>query len=492
MRTYTLSQRLTLVFALLFITSCALLGWLQVRTSTEYSKAVIQQLSADLAGHINQSYPLLERDGLNKESMRNLFDHLMAVNPSVEVYLLDKEGNIIGDAAPEGHIKRQRVDLQPIHSALNNPHYPIYGDDPRSIDAKKVFSVSPMRQDGQIKGYLYVILLGENYNALNSNAQFDALLKIVLLSISLVALLGLVVGALALRWITRPLRELSAQVHALETGGIEEMQAMAAQPRQINTSNDEISQLRQGVISMAQRIAEQWHRLAQQEQLRREFIANISHDLRTPLTSLHGYLESLSVMSASLSEAEKQRYLNIALAQSQKVGALSQSLFELARLEYGVVKPQKEKFSISELLQDVFQKFELSAQTKQLTLLADIQPGLPLIDADLGMIERVLTNLLDNAIRHTPDNGTVAVRLWREADKVMVQISDSGPGIPQELMEGLFIRPSIANPSGVRVGGLGLMIVRQMLQLHGSEIALVDTPKSGACFRFGLTMGPHI
>lgn len=110
------------------------------------------------------------------------------------------------------------------------------------------------------------------------------------------------------------------------------------------------------------------------------------------------------------------------------MGALSQSLFELARLEYGVVKPQKEKFSISELLQDVFQKFELSAQTKQLALLADIQPGLPLIDADLGMIERVLTNLLDNAIRHTPDNGTVAVRLWREADKVMVQISDSGPG----------------------------------------------------------------
>lgn len=488
MRTYTLSQRLTLVFALLFITSCALLGWLQVRTSTEYSKAVIQQLSADLAGHINQSYPLLERDGLNKASMRNLFDHLMAVNPSVEVYLLDEEGNIIGDAAPEGHIKRQRVDLQPIQSALNNPHYPIYGDDPRSVDAKKVFSVSPMRQDGQLKGYLYVILQGENYNALNSNAQFDALLKIVLLSISLVALLGLVVGVLALRWITRPLRELSAQVHALETGGIEEMQAMAAQPRQTNTSNDEINQLRQGVISMAQRIAEQWHRLSQQEQLRREFIANISHDLRTPLTSLHGYLESLSVMSASLSDADKQRYLNIALAQSQKVGTLAQSLFELARLEYGVVKPQKEKFSISELLQDVFQKFELSAQTKQLELLADIQPGLPLIDADLGMIERVLTNLLDNAIRHTPDQGIVAVRLWREADKVMVQISDSGPGIPQELLEGLFIRPSIANPSGVRVGGLGLMIVRQMLQLHGSEIALVDAPKCGACFRFGLTV----
>ena len=352
MRTLTLSQRLTLIFALLLLTSCALLGWLQVRTSTQYSQAVIQRLSGDLAQHINQSYPLLGQDGLNKESVRRLFDHLMAVNPSVEVYLLDKQGNIVGDGAPVGHLKRGHVDLQPIQTALSTHQYPIYGDDPRSLDGRKVFSVAPMRQNGQVKGYLYVILLGENYSALNSDAQFTALLKIVLLSISLVALLGLIVGGLAFRWITRPLRELSHQVRALETGSMEEMRAMAALPLHQEKGNDEISLLRQGVITMARRIAEQWHRLSQQDQLRREFIANISHDLRTPLTSLHGYLESLSVMSATLSAADKKRYLEIALGQSQKVGALAQSLFELARLEYGVVKPQKEHFSLGELLQD--------------------------------------------------------------------------------------------------------------------------------------------
>lgn len=486
MRTLTLSQRLTLVFALLLLTSCALLGWLQVRTSTQYSQAVIQQISGDLAQHINQSYPLLGQDGLNRDSVRTLFDHLMAVNPSVEVYLLDNQGNIVGDGAPPGHIKRPRIDLEPIQTALSSHEFPVYGDDPRSLDGKKVFSVAPMRQDGEIKGYLYVILLGEKYTALSSDAQFNALLKIVLLSISLVALLGLIVGGLAFRWITRPLRELSRQVRELETGGMEEMKAMAALPLQADRGSDEINLLRQGVISMARRIAEQWHRLAQQDQLRREFIANISHDLRTPLTSLHGYLESLSVMSATLSEADKKRYLEIALAQSQKVGTLAQSLFELARLEYGVVKPQKEHFSLSELLQDVFQKFELVAQTRQQQMLADIQPGLPMIDADVGMIERVLTNLLDNAIRHAPEKGTIAVRLWAEGERVLVQVSDNGPGIPQELKEGLFVRPSIASQSRLRVGGLGLMIVRQMLQLHGSDITLVEKPDSGACFRFAL------
>lgn len=486
MRKLTLSQRLTLVFALLLIASCSLLGWLQIRTSTQYSQAVIQQLSADLAQHINQSYPLLGQDGLNKDSVRTLFDHLMAVNPSVEVYLLDNQGNIVGDGAPAGHIKRQRVDLQPIQTALNNHQYPVYGDDPRSIDGKKVFSVAPMRQGGQIKGYLYVILLGEKYTALNSDAQFNALLKIVLLSISLVALLGLIVGGLAFRWITRPLRSLSRQVNAVETGGMAEIQAMAALPLESVQNKDEISLLRQGVVMMARRIAEQWHRLSQQDQLRREFIANISHDLRTPLTSLHGYLESLSVMSSTLSDSDKKRYLDIALAQSQKVRTLAQSLFELARLEYGVVKPQKEHFSLSELLQDVFQKFELAAQTRQQQMLVDIEPGLPMIDADVGMIERVLTNLLDNAIRHAPEKGIISVRLWAEGEKVLVQVSDNGPGVPQELKEGLFVRPSIASQSRLRGGGLGLMIVRQMLQLHGSDITLVERPETGACFRFGL------
>lgn len=486
MRTLTLSQRLTLVFAILLLTSCAFLGWLQVRNSTQYNQAVIQQLSSNLAEHINQSYPLLGQDGLNKDSVRNLFDHLMAVNPSVEVYLLDAKGNIIGDAAPAGHLKRQSVDLQPLKDALSQQHFPVFGDDPRSLDGKKVFSVAPMLRNGQVEGYLYVVLLGETYNQLINDAQSNGLIKMVLLSISLVALLGLLVGGLAFRWITRPLRELSQQVNALETGGMAEMKAMAALPLDKTQGNDEIGQLRQGVITMARRIAEQWHRLSQQDQLRREFIANISHDLRTPLTSLHGYLESLSVMSATLSETDKKRYLEIALGQSQKVGALAQSLFELARLEYGVVKAQKEHFCLSELLQDVFQKFELTAQTRQQQLLADIQPGLPLIDADVGMIERVLTNLLDNAIRHTPDKGTVSVRLWKEGEKVMVQVSDSGPGIPQELKEGLFVRPSIVSHSRLRVGGLGLMIVRQMLQLHGTDITLVEQPQSGACFRFAL------
>jgi signal transduction histidine kinase len=488
MKNLTLTQRLTLIFALLMVVSCAISGWMQVRSSTQYSQAVIQRLSGNLAQHIADSNPLLGQNGLNAQSVQSLFGQLMAVNPSVEVYLLDKQGEIIGNAAPAGHLKRQKVSLQPLQALFNGANMPVYGDDPRNPDAKKVFSAAPLKVNGQVEGYLYVVLLGEDYDALTSSALHNSAVSMALWTSGLMVLFSLVAGGFAFYWVTRPIRRLTRQVSELDSGGIAAMQAYAALPAESSGGRDEVSRLQQAFRSMAQRIAEQWQALSQQDQQRREFIANISHDLRTPLTSLHGYLETLSVKSASLSDHDRQRYLEIALAQSRKVGRLAQELFELARLEYGVVKPQKEPFSLSELVQDVFQKFELAAEARQQRLLADIAPGIPLVFADVSMIERVLTNLLDNAIRHTPQSGEIEVRLWQQAGKVLVQVNDSGPGIPQELRADLFVRPSILSSARRHASGLGLMIVRRILLLHDSDIQLVERPQTGACFRFSIPL----
>jgi signal transduction histidine kinase len=205
------------------------------------------------------------------------------------------------------------------------------------------------------------------------------------------------------------------------------------------------------------------------------------------LTSLHGYLETLRLKDDTLPMAERRRYLDIAIGQSRKVGALAQSLFELARLEHGGVKPSKEAFSLGELVQDVFQKFELAAEARRQRLVADIAPALPVVEADLGMIERVLTNLLDNAIRHTPEGGAITVRLRSAGGSVEVLVSDSGPGVPEALQQALFTRPAgrVGWRYGPEVaGGLGLLIVRRILQLHDSDIRLDEQPGSGAIFRF--------
>ena len=192
-----------------------------------------------------------------------------------------------------------------------------------------------------------------------------------------------------------------------------------------------------------------------------------------------------ALIAEMLSADDRRRYLEIALGQSSKVGRLAQELFELARLEYRVVQPEMESFALSDLVQDVFQKFELAAEARGKRLVPDIAPGLPVVTADVGMIERVLTNLLDNAIRHSAEGGEIVVQLRAEGPGVRVEISDTGPGIPGDLRNKLFLRP-VFSTAGGRSGGLGLVIVKRILQLHDSEIELIQRERKGAVFSFSL------
>ena len=481
----TLTQRLSLVFSALLLACCGASAWLQIRSSDLHEKEVVQSLSRDLADHIAHRTTLMDANGLRPDAVRQLFGQLMMVNPSVEVYLLDNQGRIKGDDAPAGHVKREQVDLAPIRQFIAGDALPILGDDPRSLDGKKVFSAAPLQLSGQQpSGYIYVVLLGEAHDALAARVAASSVLRNTLWSMALVALLGLLAGLTAFGLITRPLRRLTDAMRRFDADG--EPDSQPTVPRSAPAGQrDEIAVLETTFAQMANRIGDQWRALMRQDQQRRELIANISHDLRTPLTSLHGYLETLSLKADTLSETERKRYLAIALAQSVKVGRLAQALFELARLEHGNVQPALEQFSLIDLVQDVFQKFELPAEARHIRLRAGIPPRLPNVYADLGMIERVLTNLLDNAIRHTPANGEIDVDLAHKDGKVSVTVSDTGPGIPVEQREGLFERP-FSSGGAHRGGGLGLLIVQRMLQLHHSQIRFIERAGTGTTFCFEL------
>ena len=478
-----LTQRLSLVFAVLLLVCCGTSAWLQVRSSQMHELEVVQGLSRDLAQHIAHDTVLMDSHGLMPGAVRELFSQLMLVNPSVEVYLLDTEGKIVGNAAPEGRIRRQQVDLAPIRQLLIDQPLPILGDDPRSVDGRKVFSAAPLQVDGKAAGYLYVVLIGEAHDRYAERGATSAALNTALLSIGLVALLCLIAGLTAFNLITRPLRRLTETVSRFDIDGAP--QSVVSAPVDKSADPDEIAVLDAAFRQMQNRLGEQWRSLTRQDQERRELVANISHDLRTPLASLHGYLETLSFKDATLSPEERRRYLGIALDQSRKVGGLAQSLLELVRLEHGFVQPVPERFSLLDLVQDIFQKFELTAEARQVELKAHFVPNLPTVCADLGLIERVLTNLVDNALRHTPKGGEIEFDLQPHGARVEVTVSDTGPGIAPELREGLFLRPF--NIGGARRdGGLGLRIVHRILQLHGREIQLLDVAGRGATFRFSL------
>lgn len=490
MMRFPLSHRLSAVFAMLLFACCGASAWLQMHSNELHEQVVIQRLSSGLAEHIAGNSALMDPGGLNPAAVHGLFGKLMDVNPSVEVYLLGLDGHIQAQAAPPGHLKRDRVGVAPIRSLLAGAPLPIVGDDPRSDTARKVFSAAPLRVGGRDAGYVYVILLGEDHEALSQHVAGDSVLRTTMWAMGVVAALGLLAGLVAFHWITRPLRDLTSDVNRFETSDSTLVERLVPESREPQTGRDEIATLRQAFAQMTRRIAEQWRELSAQDQQRRELVANISHDLRTPLTSLHGYLETLRIKADVLSEADRRRYLDVALGQSQKVGRLAQELFELARLEYGVVKPDREQFSLSDLVQDVFQKFELAAEARRQRLVPDMAPDLPVVSADFGMIERVMTNLLDNAIRHTPVGGEIQVRLRRHGDGVVVQVSDSGPGIPDVLQKHLFARPSFKTGRRESTGGLGLVIVQRILQLHGSDIRLLPQDDRGAVFQFHLNTAP--
>ena len=225
--------------------------------------------------------------------------------------------------------------------------------------------------------------------------------------------------------------------------------------------------------------------------LRRDLIANVSHDLRTPLVSIRGYLEVLATKGDSLDRAQRSSYLDTALRQSEHLGTLVDELFELAKLDFKGLTLQCEVFHVGELVSDVLQKFRLIADGKTIELRFDSGAGLPVVRADLSLIERVLDNLVGNALNHTPAGGRVTVQLRRADRGVEVSVIDTGVGIAQADLPRIFDRlyrgrtASTHDTPPARGTGLGLAIARRVVELHGCAIG-VDSGAGGSTFRFSL------
>jgi signal transduction histidine kinase len=225
--------------------------------------------------------------------------------------------------------------------------------------------------------------------------------------------------------------------------------------------------------------------------LRRERVANLSHDLRTSLTALHGYLETLQLKEGRLREAERREFLDTAVRHSEHLAWMVSDFFELAKLEYRDVMPRRERLSMKELAQDVVHKFQPAACTRGIRLYCEPGPGAHRVEADTGMMERVLTNLIDNALKFTPAGGSVSVRLRSDGEQVRVLVEDTGGGIDGEELSFLasesssFLPPSRSRPDS---SGLGLAIVKRILLLHGTRLAVESVVGRGSCFIFTLPL----
>lgn len=490
----TLYGRLATVFIGLFCLLGAGAMVLSLYTTRLYLQEVNQKLNQTLAERIVSETMLMQDGQVNEAAIKEIFHQLMVINPSIEVYLLDATGTILNYSAPPSKVKRQRVSLDPLERFVSGGQdFPILGDDPRDHLRQKIFSAFPIEAlNGSIEGYLYVILGGEEFDSVAQMLEGSYILRVSLWAVTAIVLFALITGLVILRLLTRRLRTLAGVMETFKRSNFSDSVALMSHhhghpmPTQ---RRDEIDELGQIFSDMADRIHHQIQQLTQTDQLRRELIANVSHDLRTPLTSLQGYLETLSLKEGTFSPDEQRTYLGIAAAHSEQLGKLIAELFDLTKLNSHEMRPHFEQFAINELVQDVVQKIKFVAEKKHIRLEALSPVDLPFVSGDIGLIERVLEDLIENAIRYTPEGGGVSVALSLGNDMVMAQVMDTGCGIPPEELPHIFDRYyRVGNGQQERStgAGLGLAITKRILELHGSTIEVESIVGKGTTFSFYL------
>ena len=488
MRAGSLYRRIALIFALVLLGFGSALGWMAYRSAKDHQHEVMQQLSHELAQHIADHVAQLTTNSFDHSQVEELFRMAAVVNPTIDLYLLDADGTILSHSPPEGPLARERVSLEPIHDFLGGRSLPILGDSPRSTDRQGVFSAAPIVRNGHNSGYLYVVLVGAMYQQRADDASLSYALRTTAWTVIAAQLLALLVGLALFALITRRLNRLILSVQAFESASLDDPRPLAT--ANADAGSDEIGRLSMAFEHLTSQLSAQRTELQRQHVLRRELVANVSHDLRTPLTLMQSHLETLVRMGEKLSLADRQQYLDVAVRQSHRVARLSQQLFELAQLEGEESLPESELFSLAELVQDIAQKFALSARDKGVHLLASASPRGLFVRGDIGLIERVISNLIDNAIRHTPSGGLVQLDAIPGTLGAEVRVADTGVGIAAQHLPSLFERDSPLRKSAARGhGGLGLLIAKRILALHGTRITVTSETGQGTVFSFVLPVG---
>jgi len=423
------TAKLALMLFALFCIAAAIDIGVTLYTTRLYIEEVNQRLNRSLAQTIAHQKPVVRDGQIDRVMLNNVFDALMAVNPSIEIYLLDDAGNIRAFDAPPGRVKRSSVALDPIRRFLAGERLPIRGDDPRDPSRRKIFSAARVGN-----GYLYVILAGEEFESTAGHLRRSWILQQGS-AMAIVALLVTFAAALLL----------FAQVMQVET-------------------------------------------LKEVDLQRRQLVANVSHDLRTPLASLQGYIDTLLLKEGQLSREEQRHFLEIAARHSQRLAKLVDELFELAKLDAQAAPLRREPFALGELVQDVVQKFQLRAESAGVRLIANFPRDLPLVSGDLALIERVLENLIDNALRYTPSGGSVTVALVPDGGKVTLRVSDTGSGIAEEQLPRIFDRFWRGDDASRGGAGLGLAIAKRIVELHGGSLAVASRLGEGTTFSFAIQL----
>ena len=287
-------------------------------------------------------------------------------------------------------------------------------------------------------------------------------------------------------WLHRRLRHLQSIVRQIRSHEFEDLSPPPG------PEGDELSTLLWEVYRTGQSLENEIQELKEMESYRREFIGNVSHELKTPIFSVQGFAETL-LDGALKDENVNRTFLEKILHHANRLDNLARDLSTITKIETDELDMTSEAFDVAELFDAALESVEMRAEEKSITPRMEIAPNLPSVHGDFDRLRRVLVNLVDNAIKYNQEGGSVRLQAEVQHDEVTIRVVDDGIGIPSDHLSRLterFYRVDKSRSRNQGGTGLGLAIVKHILGAHDSELHVESTPGEGSTFSFTLPTTP--
>lgn len=451
--------------------------------STYFYKSSTQLLNKDVASHIAKFTSPFETNNIDKKKADSVFYNAMVVNPSIEVYFLDTGGEVMYYQSPDTAIQLKKIPLNEINEFISSGGQKyITGLDPKHAGVKKIFSAAQVYKHHKLLGYIYVILGSSEYGNATSMLFGSQAWRLALEAFIVIIILSVFISVYYIKRLQRNYKKVISVLEEYKNGNFNAKFTLK--------DSNEFAPITDAFNSMTGLLSANMKKLQKSETDRKDFIATISHDLQSPLSIIRGYAETIAVQDKYPVSPEHKEYLKLIQLKIIQVQKMVMQLTELSKMEEVNFKPEKEPFVLSEIVQETVNTYQLIALEKKVDLNCTQCKFHVWVNADISMMERVIQNLVDNAIKNTLTGGKIQVSISVEDDALIFDIKNTGKPLSFELFkwingnsEELSDRPSYP--------GLGLLIVKKILRLHNSSLqASIDNSENAFSFEMPVISQP--
>lgn len=385
---------------------------------------------------------------------------------SANLWIINPSGRMVLDSSSPLDIENETVisDFDP--TVIGGSYYTI-GNFFNSFTEEQLSVFAPITSGYKVRGYVVI-----HYPIKNITASCNSLLNISYLMLVILFLLSLIILIFFTEMVYLPLRKITEATEQYAAGNMHyEFQV---------DSEDEIGYLAASLNYMASEIAKS-------EDNQKKFVANVSHDFRSPLTSIKGYLEAM--LDGTIPPEAYEKYLNIVLNETERLSKLTGSLLALNNLNTKGMILDKSIFDINGIIRNTSATFEGICKQKTIAIELILTGDELYVNADVGKIQQVLYNLLDNAIKFSHHNSVIKIETTERHNKIFISVKDSGIGIPKDelkLIWDRFYKSDLSRGKDKKGTGLGLSITKEIINAHNEHINVISTEGVGTEFIFSL------